>query len=345
MSLATMFLDDLGKAFVFKRFRPNLREYFLKAGIVEVPYRFFGALFWLSFMISIVLYIFWGYAFIVKINAELFGIFLLTFSWWIVVMGAIICAVILGVYFYLDIVIYNRTQEMEDVLQDFLRLVAQNLKGGMPFERALWSAIKPEFGVLANEVQLAAKKVMTGHDVDQALSEFTMKYDSPTLKRSFTLVVEALESGGEIAETIEHIAEDLQETTELKREMAATNLTYVMFVIFIVVVIAPGLFTLSYQFLRMLESFSSKLSASSGSTPVGLPFTIGKPSISLDDYNEFARNALLIISTMSAMIVSIIRNGDIKAGIKYIPFMCAFSLMFYVMFMILAGSVFGAILK
>ena len=345
MSLATMFLDDLGKAFVFKRFRPNLREYFMKAGIVEVPYRHLGALFWLSFLSSIVLYVYWGYSFIIKINNTYIGIFLLTFSWWIVVMGVVISAIILGVYFYLDLVIYNRTQEMENVLQDFLRLVAQNLKGGMSFERALWSAIKPEFGVLGNEVQLAAKKVMTGHDVDQALSEFTMKYDSPTLKRSFTLVVEALKSGGEIAETIEHIAEDIQETTELKREMAATNLTYVMFVIFIVVVISPGLFTLSYQFLRMLESFSAKLSVSSGSTPVGMPFTIGKPAIGLDDYKEFSRNALLIISTMSAMIVSIIRNGDIKAGIKYIPFMAAFSLMFYVMFMILASSVFGAILQ
>jgi pilus assembly protein TadC len=340
-----MLLDDVGKAFLFKRFRPYLREYFMKAGIVEVPYRFFGLLFWLSFLLTGGVYIFKLYPIIAGMQNNLISLFVLTFLAWIVVQSLLIAAIILCVYFYLDLVIYNRTAEMEEVLQEFLRLVAQNLKGGMPFERALWSAIKPEFGILGNEIQLAAKKVMTGHDVDEALTEFTMKYNSPTLRRSFTLVVEALESGGEIAETIERIAEDIEETRELKREMSATNLTYVMFIIFIVVVITPGLFTLSYQFLRMLQSFAEKLSYSTAQTAVALPFSISKPAIGLDDYKEFSRNALLIISCFSAMMVSIIRNGDIKAGIKYIPFLAAFSLAFYFMFMFLAQGMFGNILK
>lgn len=345
MSLDTALLDDVGKAFVFKRFRPKLREYFMKAGIVEVPYRMFGALFWVSVFITAMIYMFWGYSLIAKTQPNPFTLFVLTFLLWVIFQGAIVTLVILCMYFYTDLLIYNRTQQMEAVLQDFLRLVVQNLRGGMPFERALWSAIKPEFGVLGNEVQLAAKKVMTGYDVDQALSEFTTKYDSPTLRRSFTLIVEALKGGAEIADTIERVANDIEETKELKSEMAATNLTYIMFITFVVVVVAPGLFTLSFQFLRMIQSFASKLNFSVAQTSFSLPFMLRKPPIELKDYEEFSRNALLVISCFAAMIISIIRNGDIKGGVKFIPVLASLALLFYYVSMFFAQILFGNIMN
>jgi len=122
------------------------------------------------------------------------------------------------------------------VLPDFLRFVSENLKGGLPFERALWSAIRPEFGVLASEVRLAAKRVMTGQDVDEALQEFTSKYESPMLRRSFNLITEGMKGGGEIADLIDRIVEDIEDTKELKSEMATTNLSYVIFVSFVVLI-------------------------------------------------------------------------------------------------------------
>jgi hypothetical protein len=36
------------------------------------------------------------------------------------------------------------------------------LKGGMSFDASLWNSVKPEFGVLSEEIQLCTKKVMTG---------------------------------------------------------------------------------------------------------------------------------------------------------------------------------------
>jgi len=41
-------LGQVGKAFVPKRFRADLRAYLAKAGIQEVPYTFFGVLFYVA---------------------------------------------------------------------------------------------------------------------------------------------------------------------------------------------------------------------------------------------------------------------------------------------------------
>ncbi len=337
-----LFAEEIGKAFVLKRFRPDLRKYLLKAGITEVPYILFGALFWVSFFIMSVIYIFLISPITLKLwpNALLF--FLATAGIWALIHFAIALLIILAIYFYLDIIIYNRTKEMEKVLPDFLRYVAEDLRGGMPFERALWSAIKPEFSILANEVRLAAKKVMTGQDVEEAIKEFTDKYDSPMLKRSFKLVVEGLKGGGEIADLIYRIVEDLEETRELKEEMAATNLTYVIFISFLVIIIAPALFTLSYQFLMIIKSFSATLGQSTSNSPI-IPISFGSISINPNAFKEFSRYALIVTSLFSAMVVSIINTGTIKGGVKYIPIFIAASLIMYTIFMVIATSIFSGL--
>src|SRR3989338_4773759 len=51
-----IFLEEFGKAFVPSRAVPHLRRYLLKAGITQAPYRFFGALFYVSLGITLVVY-------------------------------------------------------------------------------------------------------------------------------------------------------------------------------------------------------------------------------------------------------------------------------------------------
>ena len=85
----------------------------------------------------------------------------------------------------------------------------------------------------------------------------------------------------------------------LKKEMAATNMTYVIFITFVVIVIAPGLFALSYQLLIILGSFISKIGATQISGGMNLPLTISSISIKQSDFVVFSRYALVIISAFS----------------------------------------------
>ena len=340
MDIKTVFLEEFGKAFIPKRIRPHLRGYLLKAGIIDVPYRLFGLFFYASLFITYILYFFFVFPKYVE-GASALKVFLFTaFSW--VVLPISILAVFGSIfYFYTDMRIFNRTKKMEGVLQDFLRMVSENLRGGMSFEQALWSSIRPEFGILGAEVRLAAKKVMTGQDVEEALIEFTSKYDSPMLRRSFDLIIEGLKGGGEIAYIIDRVVENIEETKELKAEMTATNLTYVIFVSFVVIAIAPVLFALSYHFLIILKSFSAKLG---GSTTAVMPIKFGKITVNPDEFKNFSIYALTTISVFASMIVSIINKGSIKGGIKYIPFFVMGSLLLYFAFMLISGKMFSGFL-
>jgi len=341
MTFKLIFLDEFGKAFVPKRAIPYLRGYLLKAGIKEVPYKFFGALFYLSAIITGIIYIFYIFPLLTKYSQLILLLF--SFISWFGIQIFFAALFILLVYFYLDLKIFNRTKKMEEMLPDFLQAVSSNLKGGMSFERSLWESIKPRFSILANEMAEVSKKVMTGYDVDKALHELAEKYDSPMLRRSVDLLVTELEAGGNIANLIDQVVDNLKKTKALKDDMSASAIAYIIFISAIVILIAPLLFSLSFHLLLIIISFLGKL-ASATNRVQSLPFTFSKIAIEPNNFKIFSVAAISVISIFSSMIVSIVEKGNIKSGLKYIPIYLFGSLIFYFIFMQILGSAFGNII-
>ncbi len=322
-------LQEFGKAFIPRGIRPGLRRHLLKAGYTEVPYTLFGGLFVLSIILSALLYILFVFPLLGGQSQFLFMI--LTFVFWAIIQSLVLLLIIMLVYVHLDLKIFKRMREMEDVLEEFLRYVSENLKGGMPFDRALWEAIRPRYGTLADEISLVAKRVMTGRDIADALRDFTDKYNSPMLKRSFQLIIEGMKGGGNIAYIIDRVEKNIRETKELKDEISAANTTYVIFMASIVLVIAPALFGLSYNLLLVLKSIAGKIAQSGGGTTSSM-LDFSNISIEPETFKTFSMGALGIISLFSSMIMSIIQKGNIKEGLKYIPVFIVISLIMYVVF-------------
>jgi pilus assembly protein TadC len=330
MPLRLVLFEEFGKAFVPKRVRPYLRRYLLKAGISPVPYKFFGALFYLTAFITAIIYIFFIYPFLTQYSQFILLIFSFL-SWFVIQLFFAILFIIL-VYFYLDLKIYNRTRQMEDLLPDFLQIVSSNLKGGLSFENSLWAAIKPRFSILANEMAEVSKKVMTGYDVDKALMELSEKYNSPMLSRAVDLIISELESGGNIAQLIDRIVDNMRRTKVLKEDMAASALAYILFISIIVILISPLLFSLSFYLLNIISNFLAKVSTATKNVP-NIPFTFAKVVVNPTSFKIFSISAISVISLFSSMIVSIVEKGDVRGGIKYIPMFLAGSLVFYFIFM------------
>jgi Flp pilus assembly protein TadB len=335
-----LYLQRFGEAFVPKRFRSELREYLFKAGIDQIPYKYFGSLFWLTLVLTYAIY----FSLIFRPVSEMGALVVLvvTFLAWFLIQSSLSFFIVLIVYFYLNIRIYNRTKSIEDALPDYLTLVSTNLKGGLSFEKSLWAAIKPEFGILAKEVTLASKKVLTGNDLRDSLEELGRKYNSPNLRRALNLIIGEVESGGRIVDVIDRVITNLKKTQSLKQEMAAATVTYTIFMVAIVIFITPALFALSQQLLNIIINVTSQLSGSVGSTG-GMPLQFGEASIDPKDFKTFAVVAIGIISTFSAMIISIITQGDIRGGLKYIPVFLASAVIFFFVFTNMLGGLFGSI--
>lgn len=336
-----LYLEEFGKAFVPKKVRPKLGKYLAKAGIDEIPYKAFGIMFWLAAAITYFVYVPLLYPIYKQLSMPLF--FILTFFSWFIIQAGVTGLMIMATYFYLNITIYKRTKLLEDLLPDYLSLVSTNLKGGMSFEKSLWSAIKPEFGILANEIGIVSKKVATGNDVGEALQEFSDKYNSPILTRSIDLIKGEVLSGGSISGVIDSLVSNLKKTKALRQEMVAATLTYMIFMAVIVIVIMPALFALSKQLLIILLQFGSKIGTSfeSAGTQNAL-FKFSVANINPYHFQVFSVIAIGIIAVFTSMIISTIEKGDIRGGIKYIPLFLAGSIIMYFIFnSILSGLMSG----
>jgi len=341
MAIRVIFLEEFGKAFVPKRFRPNLRMFLMKAGITDVPYKFFGGLFYLTAFITTIAYILYIFPFLSQYSWPI--LLVLSAIGWSIVQLLLALVFSLLVYFYLDLLIYKRTKKMEEMLPDFLQVVSSNLKGGLSFENALLGAIKPRFSILANEMAEVSKKLMTGHEVGAALSELGQKYNSPMLRRSIDLMISELEGGGEIANMIDRISENIKETKVLKEEISASAVAYIIFISVIVIAIAPLLFSLSFHLLIVILNFVSKLSTTT-TMRGALPFNISKIVIEPNDFKYFSIAALSIISFFSSLIVSIVEKGNVKSGLKYIPIFLFGSLILYTIFMKILSVIFAGLI-
>lgn len=328
--------ENFGKAFLPKKMRPRFASWLQRAGIRRPRYDVVGYSFWASTLISIVVFFAFGYSWLSDSYGAIgVGVGSLAFIFGSVLALFMLFGLIL--WFYVDMRIYRRTKDIEKVLPEFLQFVGGNLKGGMSFDRALWSSIRPRFGVLANEIQIAAKKVMTGGDVDEALLEFADKYESPTLQRSMELIVEGMRGGGEIVYLIDRVIENLNEAELLKKEMAASVTSYVIFITFIVLLVAPGLFALGFQLLTIVSSFGAKVSGGAASN---FPLKLSVGGFDIEMFKQFSMGCLAIISVFSCMILSIISKGSYRDGIKYVPVFLVVSLVNYLLMIKLLGGVF-----
>ncbi len=340
MEFKIIFLEEFGKAFVPKKAIPHLRLFLLKAGIPNVPYKFFGAMFYLTAVITGFVYLIYIYPFFLPYSPPVF--MAASAASWFAAQISLAFFFILIIYFYIDLRIYIRTKKMEEMLPDFLQVVSSNLKGGMSFENALMGSIKPRFQILANEMAEVSKKVMTGHEISKALSELGKKYDSPMLRRSIDLMITELESGGQIADLIDRIAKNIKEIRILKEEISASAVAYIIFIAAIIIFIAPLLFSLSYHLLILILSFVSRLASSTRSLS-NLPFNVAQSAVDPNSFRYFSMAALAVISFFSSLIVSIVEKGNIKSGLKYIPIFLIGSLLMYLIFMKVLGLVFSGL--
>ena len=242
------------------------------------------------------------------------------------------------IYFYLEMRIYNRRKELEDVLPDFLQLTSANISAGMPIDRALWLAIRPSFGVLAKEIEDVAKATISGEDLQTSLQKLVHRYDSVLLKRSVSIILEGLESGGELADLLNKISLNIQEIKIMKKEMAANVTTYAIFISFASVAVAPILFALATQLIEVIISITGNMDLSSSTLALG-----GEISPDLtQNFLIYSYLMLAITAGMSAAIISAIRYGNVRDGIRNIPIYIVISFAIFSVANFVLGNMLGA---
>ncbi len=323
----------------------NLLKYYLKKANIDIePERLKKKLFNLTIIISFLINI-WLIIETFQNNLTIKGLIFFTILLWTLGFLFLLMIVWFGFYFYIDMLMYNRKVKIESVLVDFLQLTSANIRAGMPIDQALWFATRPRFGIFADEIQTVIKKTLTGEPLEQALREFSDKYNSQLLKNAISLLIEGMKAGGEIGNLLNNIADNIKDSEIMKKEMSANVMTYVIFISFATLLAAPILMGLSYQLLVVINNIGSQLSTTSmpsGVTSVTLGF--GRQSIKPSDFKLFAIIVMALTSGISAMIITAIQKGNLKAGVKTIPIYMIISVLLFLLSVNILQGLFARLL-
>jgi len=235
-------------------------------------------------------------------------------------------AVIIFTYLFFMLVADSRANQIEKVLPDALQLISANVRAGMTIDRAIWLAARPEFGVLEEEIKMVGARTMGGKSLKVALTEMTKTIKSSILDRTVKLILEGIESGGELAHLLEEVANNVRTTQTLKKEIKASVMTYSIFILFAAVIAAPFLFSISIFFVDTMTTIWGKTSVGTSVTgsSMGMGSMFAKargPQITVDDLFWFAIATLMVSSFFGSLTIGLIQSGKEKSGLKLIPMM------------------------
>ena len=190
--------------FTPKKYKETLKKQMIYAGIKDdIIDRFIGFSFFFSIFLGVVIaFDLW------LIGYDLFGI----------TMGFGVGFITL-VLIHVSIVLIadSRASEIEKVLPDALQLMAANVRAGMTVDRAIWLTARPEFGIFEEELRMAGAKTVGGKPIKVALMEMVERINSGLLEKTFRLLIEGIESGGELSHLLEETAANARTVQGLKK--------------------------------------------------------------------------------------------------------------------------------
>ena len=153
------------------------------------------------------------------------------------------------------------------------------------------------------------------------------------------MVIIGLKSGGNISDIIDKIVKNVKDAHFLNKELIASVTSYIIFIAVVAVVISPILFALSFNMMQIIQSLGDKLNSGVSAGTVSINF--GKNKVKSEDFILFSKIAVMIISGMSSVIIADLREGSIKAGLKYIFLFIPICYFIYVVMLKVITGLFG----
>lgn len=348
MNLNKVNKKEFGEALIPEKiyklsYRDELEKLYEKLYFDNIHYSVISNIFALSQLLALVLYIFayptiyvYFYSYLTSGFTWKYIVIFLTWSAFSIVSYYLL---LLSYFFYHDTKFQKIEKEIEDCLPEFIDNLVSNLKGGISLEKALLKSVRKEQTALLKEVTLINEKIMMGKSVEEALMEFKDRFDSPILNRTLFLLDEGIKGGGNLAEPLAKISQNLKKLYELNEEIKANAGGFTIIIKAITLLITPLLFALALTLLTFIGNLFAILTKSSQEFSFLRPIP---PEFSI--YLQIFSYAMIVLITFfSSLIIAQLKNEKIYESIKYIPIYILISIFLYIEFSKLLLSFFGNI--
>lgn len=231
----------------------------------------------------------------------------------------------------------------DDILPDALRLISANIRSGFTPDRALLLSARPEFGPLEKQIIKTAKLTFSGEALEDAIQIMPKKINSKALKRTVDLLVEGMRQGGNIANLLDGLSNDIRQTKILRKEVQAFVMMYAIFIFFAAGIGAPLLYGVSSFLVETMKEIGGATDVSAA-LPGGMEFmAFSGIKVETEFLMLYMISALTITSIFGGLIMGLIKEGSEKAGLKFIPILFCISMTMFFLVRMFVMKIFGTL--
>jgi flagellar protein FlaJ len=216
-----------------------------------------------------------------------------------------------GLYGMYEAMRVRRIAKIDAIFPDFIRDLAESRRAGMTFTKAILFASKGNYGILTPEIQKISQQVSWGGSVTEALIAFSKRVNTKSIRRTISLIVEASNSGGNVADVLDVAAKDAREIKMLEAERRTNMASYV-------VVIYVGMFVFLAIVLILCTSFIPAMVGGEGNRGMAGLMGGGGGGISQKDISGMFYLACLVQAFGSALVAGVFEDGQFSSSIKHI---------------------------
>jgi len=257
----------------------------------------------------------------------------------LIFIGILILTLPYSVYRFFQ---FKRIRAYERELPNFLRDLAEAQRAGLTIIQAIKASAKSEYGVLTNEIRKMEKQLSWNIPLEKVIKNFGERMsDSRLITRSLMIIDQANKSGGNIEDTMESLAHNIESLKDVQEEKSTmlnqqVVMMYAIFFIFLGITIALIKFLiplLQTQGLATgglgIESFNANPCAPciNSNDPacfgchsffaVSTSMDFGQPEEPSSYYKALFFLMILIQGFFSGLIAGQIGSDSISAGIKH----------------------------
>jgi flagellar protein FlaJ len=220
----------------------------------------------------------------------------------------------IGPYGFYENYRYHRIRSLEDKLPEFLRDVAESGKFGMTLAVSIRSAAKGRYGDLTPEIKRMAAQIGWGISSTEALKLFSERVQTPLVKRTCGIIIKAANAGGNVADILSLVSNDIKET-QLERAEKEMNMTAYMVVIYVAFfVFLATVLILNSVFIPQIQSAGSKASGQQGELSSGVT-TVNAQLIPEVRFIYLA--SALIHGLGGGVTAGMLENGQLGNGLRH----------------------------
>lgn len=227
----------------------------------------------------------------------------------------IILALTVGwIQFWIDLYNENKRQkEIELQFLEFIRNLVSNVRSGVSIPKSVINTAYEDYGALSDYTKKLARQVEWGIPIHKALITFANDTNNKVIKRSVSIIIEADESGGDIADILESVATSVVNIKKMREERRSSVFSqivqgYIVFFVFIgiMLVLQVWLFP-KISNIGATEGISTVLSGVTENQIIGKGETINL------DFIFFSM--LLIQGFFAGIMIGKFSEGTLKQGL------------------------------